>query len=387
MCKGSCRRTPTEGLAECRRWQPVLLVRCPDGQAVLPHPVKQPSKMMQSASQSPLSACGGLSPLCTRGAVASRHGGEPPLPNCAAALENRIGLGLHPGPYRVMVYHTRSSGANNASPPETGTGAASLRLPGAGAQYGSGGSPLAGQQFFDLPGFGFPAADQKFAVHHQGRGGHNSQFDDLYQIFHLLHISFHPQVAQGFLGVFISPVAFVAAGADHFDFHLYCFSSFQGQNTGARAFAAAKAGPVPGQASRAPALGRLHEEWQNSMAVPTRVQRHAGPVPVFAQVDTTSPGSVAWCGSTVWERRLAASRPRRGPSAWAVVLSLPRQTQPAFSAALGQDCRQGFFQAWPATPGAPRNGSAYSLGEFWVRRHSASFSVPFWRRCDSARLP
>ena len=37
-----------------------------------------------------------------------RHGGEPPLPNCAAALENRIGLGLHLGPYRVMVYHTRS---------------------------------------------------------------------------------------------------------------------------------------------------------------------------------------------------------------------------------------------------------------------------------------
>ena len=74
MCKGSCRRTPTEGLAEYRRWQPVLPVRCPDGQAVLPHPVKQPSKMMQSASQSPLHGCAMLSPLCTRGAFfALRH--------------------------------------------------------------------------------------------------------------------------------------------------------------------------------------------------------------------------------------------------------------------------------------------------------------------------
>ncbi len=53
-------------------------------------------------------------PFAQGGAVASRHGGEPPLPNCAAALENRIGLGLHPGPYRVMVYHTRSRKADNA---------------------------------------------------------------------------------------------------------------------------------------------------------------------------------------------------------------------------------------------------------------------------------
>ena len=50
----------------------------------------------------------------------------------------------------------------------------------------------------------------------------------------------------------------------------------------------AAAGPVPGQASRAPALGRLHEEWQNSMAVPTRDQRAAGPVPLFAQLHRTS---------------------------------------------------------------------------------------------------
>ena len=103
LCKGSCRRTPTEGLAEYRRWQPVLPVRCPDGQAVLPHPVKQPSKMMQSASQSPLHGFAMLSPLCTRGAVASRRGGEPPLPNCAAALENRIDLGLHPGICRCWL--------------------------------------------------------------------------------------------------------------------------------------------------------------------------------------------------------------------------------------------------------------------------------------------
>ena len=68
---------------------------------------------------------------------------------------------------------------------------------------GSGGTPLAGEEFFDLPGFGFPATDDQFAVHHQGRGGHNPQLDDLHQIFYLLHIGFHPQIAQGLLGVFI----------------------------------------------------------------------------------------------------------------------------------------------------------------------------------------
>ena len=35
--------------------------------------------------------------------------------------------GLHPGPFRVMVYHTRSSEAPGASPPETGTTAGTPR--------------------------------------------------------------------------------------------------------------------------------------------------------------------------------------------------------------------------------------------------------------------
>ena len=34
--------------------------------------------------------------------------------------------GLQTGSYRVMVYHTRSSGAPGASPPETGTGVEAL---------------------------------------------------------------------------------------------------------------------------------------------------------------------------------------------------------------------------------------------------------------------
>ena len=38
LCKGSCRRTPTEGLTASRRTQAVLPVPCRDGQAVLPHP-------------------------------------------------------------------------------------------------------------------------------------------------------------------------------------------------------------------------------------------------------------------------------------------------------------------------------------------------------------
>ena len=114
MCKGSCRRTPTEGLAECRRWQPVLLVRCPDGQAVLPHPVKQPSKMMQSASQSPLSACGGLSPLCTRGAVASRC-----TRSCLCRIAHNHPFLWHfarisPRPLPVLARQRRSRKADNA---------------------------------------------------------------------------------------------------------------------------------------------------------------------------------------------------------------------------------------------------------------------------------
>ena len=36
-------------------------------------------------------------------------------------------LGLHQGFSRVMVYHTRSSKPDNASSPETGTGAAARR--------------------------------------------------------------------------------------------------------------------------------------------------------------------------------------------------------------------------------------------------------------------
>ena len=36
MCKGSCRRTPTEGLAASRRWQPALPVPCRDTQTALP---------------------------------------------------------------------------------------------------------------------------------------------------------------------------------------------------------------------------------------------------------------------------------------------------------------------------------------------------------------
>ena len=43
LCKGSCRRTPTEGLAASRRTQAVLPVPCRDGQAVLPHPITAPS--------------------------------------------------------------------------------------------------------------------------------------------------------------------------------------------------------------------------------------------------------------------------------------------------------------------------------------------------------
>ena len=87
LCKGSCRRTPTEGLAEYRRWQPVLPVRCPDGQAVLPHPVKQPSKMMQSAPQSPLHGFAMLSPLCTRGAAVLPHRATEPGPVVSRAAK------------------------------------------------------------------------------------------------------------------------------------------------------------------------------------------------------------------------------------------------------------------------------------------------------------
>ena len=36
MCKGSCRRTPTEGLAASRRWHTALPVRWPDGHTALP---------------------------------------------------------------------------------------------------------------------------------------------------------------------------------------------------------------------------------------------------------------------------------------------------------------------------------------------------------------
>ena len=49
------------------------------------------------------------------------------LPSAAAQYDcPGTGLGLQPGLFRVMVYHTRSTGANNASPPETGTGAQAL---------------------------------------------------------------------------------------------------------------------------------------------------------------------------------------------------------------------------------------------------------------------
>ena len=49
------------------------------------------------------------------------------LPSAAAQYDGPgTGPGLHPGLFRVMVYHTRSTGANNASPPETGTGAQAL---------------------------------------------------------------------------------------------------------------------------------------------------------------------------------------------------------------------------------------------------------------------
>ena len=113
--------------------------------------------------------------------------------------------GLQTSSYRVMVYHTRAQclGRHTVLPypagcVQKGKEDMAVRTPDLAARCLG-----AGEEFFDLTGFGFPAADQKFAVHHQGRGGHNSQFDDLYQIFHLLHGGFHPQVAQGFLGVFI----------------------------------------------------------------------------------------------------------------------------------------------------------------------------------------
>ena len=107
-------------------------------------------------SQSPLTTCGGLSPLYTKGASLPRQiqpakkvclGGilpanydliviflQKPEPQENLRLwgfydrvrERRLAVrppdpGMHPGPFRVMVYHTRSREARNASPPETGT--------------------------------------------------------------------------------------------------------------------------------------------------------------------------------------------------------------------------------------------------------------------------
>ena len=43
-----------------------------------------------------------------------RHGGEPPLPNCAAALENRIDLGLHPGLCRCWLASAGAGRRSNA---------------------------------------------------------------------------------------------------------------------------------------------------------------------------------------------------------------------------------------------------------------------------------
>ncbi len=62
LCKGSCRRTPTEGLAEYRRWQPVLPVRCPDGPSAwavilsLPRRI-QPAKAKRGMAAGPPRRC------------------------------------------------------------------------------------------------------------------------------------------------------------------------------------------------------------------------------------------------------------------------------------------------------------------------------------------
>ena len=128
----------------------------------------------------------------------------------------------------------------------------------------------------------------------------------------------------------------------------------------------AASGPVPGQASCAPALGRLHEEWQNSMAVPTRDQRAAGPVPLFAQVDTTSPGCVAKRSSAVWEFRHGTSVPLD------LFLSLPRWTQLALVVLLSAVAAQCLGSHSSLCPVAPnRLGSVAKRGSaVWESRHA-----------------
>ena len=59
LCKGSCRRTPTEGLTAslrsqavlpvpCRDGQAVLPVRCPDGHTALPHRATEPGPVVSA---------------------------------------------------------------------------------------------------------------------------------------------------------------------------------------------------------------------------------------------------------------------------------------------------------------------------------------------------
>ena len=122
----------------------VRTVRWPDGHTALPRPAssvtlhpycapapgKQPSKMMQSASQSPLHGCAMLSPLCTRGAAEClrwhtalpRWAIEPRPVVCWASLSP--GKHNRPFPWHwartasrplpVLARQHRSTGANNA---------------------------------------------------------------------------------------------------------------------------------------------------------------------------------------------------------------------------------------------------------------------------------
>ena len=114
LCKGSCRRTPTEGLTASRRTQAVLPVRCPDSQAVLPHPATElrPKPKKPPGWEAFCSVPGAIppaaqaaTPLCTRGAqclgshtlFAARH---------TTGLFCGIGLRLHPSPFRGWLAST-----------------------------------------------------------------------------------------------------------------------------------------------------------------------------------------------------------------------------------------------------------------------------------------
>ena len=118
LCKGSCRRTPTEGLTASHRTQ-----------AVLPHPTIE-----NQLNHSP-----GFAIPPDMAAAPRRHKGGlffGPVPGRSYSLclsSYNLPFLMHlartsPRPLPGLARQHRSNMANSASPPETGTGAEALRL-------------------------------------------------------------------------------------------------------------------------------------------------------------------------------------------------------------------------------------------------------------------